>query len=561
MALVVNINGVPKGVRGLTVNASQGQQGRVAATLVSIDGTDRPVIDDVIDVTDAGTLIFGGTIKMPTLSGHGSGGDVAEGPVIATAFTGLDFNELADRQMFTGTLPAGKLKAQATLLLAYLPGVTLGMVVDGPDMPEQYYEDAYISDILADRATRSGWLWEINYTKQLFFFQAGTRTAPWNVTDGDGNTYGDMTIARTRLNYANRITVKYTRTAVVARATLFSVGYNFVNGNTVTVGGKTYTFQTILTNVDGNVHLGANLGESLDALHRAITLGTGSGSDYAVVTIANGQISAARTGIGDPTYGGLQAIALIAGVGGNSIACSTVSTHGSWGDDWGTPTAALIGGADAALTNRVTVNDLTEQGLYGVYAAVVEAANVTDDASALSLAQDIILTAIIVQETIKYQTLRAGLLVGHTQSVGCANRWAGTKSCLIVGLDQTWWEGTIMQRTVTLIVGDNYKGSPMHQQYQRWQGSSVTQAVIGGGSGGGSGTTQVITGTALIGIINGVNQTFTLSTAFAPGSLRINWNGLALVEGGAADYTLSGLTVTLAIAPRSGDVLTADYAQ
>jgi len=62
---------------------------------------------------------------------------------------------------------------------------------------------------------------------------------------------------------------------------------NFANGETVTTGTKTYTFQTVLTNVDGNVLIGASLAASLTNLANAISLGAGAGVDYATATTAN----------------------------------------------------------------------------------------------------------------------------------------------------------------------------------------------------------------------------------------------------------------------------------
>lgn len=56
------------------------------------------------------------------------------------------------------------------------------------------------------------------------------------------------------------------------------------NGETVTINGKVYTFQTTLTNVDGNVLRGADANASAANLAAAINLGTGSGTTYAAAT-------------------------------------------------------------------------------------------------------------------------------------------------------------------------------------------------------------------------------------------------------------------------------------
>jgi hypothetical protein len=59
------------------------------------------------------------------------------------------------------------------------------------------------------------------------------------------------------------------------------------NTETVTIGLKTYTFQTALTDVDGNVAIGATLTISIDNLIAAIEGGAGSGTAYAASTTAH----------------------------------------------------------------------------------------------------------------------------------------------------------------------------------------------------------------------------------------------------------------------------------
>ena len=50
---------------------------------------------------------------------------------------------------------------------------------------------------------------------------------------------------------------------------------------TTVIGSKTYTWQDTLTDVDGNVHIGATASDCIDNLIAAIILGSGSGTDYA----------------------------------------------------------------------------------------------------------------------------------------------------------------------------------------------------------------------------------------------------------------------------------------
>lgn len=72
---------------------------------------------------------------------------------------------------------------------------------------------------------------------------------------------------------------------VAAPATgTITIGTNPLDGTTVTIGGKVYTFQTTLTNVDGNVDIGADANATATALAAAINLGAGAGTVYAAAT-------------------------------------------------------------------------------------------------------------------------------------------------------------------------------------------------------------------------------------------------------------------------------------
>lgn len=121
--------------------------------------------------------------------------------------------------------------------------------------------------------------------------------------------------------------------AVFATGTLTATA-NFADTETVTTGTKTYTFQTVLTNVDGNVLIGATASLSLDNLIAAINLGAGSGVVYAAATTANGFVSA-LAGAGDT----MDLTALLAGTAGNVIATTETAANASFG------AATLTGGA------------------------------------------------------------------------------------------------------------------------------------------------------------------------------------------------------------------------
>jgi len=117
-----------------------------------------------------------------------------------------------------------------------------------------------------------------------------------------------------------------------------------VNTQTVTTGTKVYTLQTVLTNVDGNVLIGANAAATVANLVAAINLGAGVGTTYATLTTANTFVTAAD-GAGDTVV--VTAKTLL-GTAGNAIAIAETCTNASWTGG----ALFLAGGAGGATTAR-----------------------------------------------------------------------------------------------------------------------------------------------------------------------------------------------------------------
>lgn len=133
----------------------------------------------------------------------------------------------------------------------------------------------------------------------------------------------------------------YDGAEIAAQATLHvsAVGDAFAapsNGDTVTIDGKVYTFQSSLTNVDGHVKINGDVASNL---YNAIKLGGGAGTAYAAATTVHPTVTVSDS-FGNPD---VIVIAKTPGVAGNSIAVSeTLHNAGSWSS------ATLIGGDDAS---------------------------------------------------------------------------------------------------------------------------------------------------------------------------------------------------------------------
>lgn len=147
----------------------------------------------------------------------------------------------------------------------------------------------------------------------------------------------------------------------------FDIYYNALDTETVTIDSKTYTFQDVLTNVDGNVQIGADAEESLGNLIAAINLDAGAGTKYAAATTEHPTVGAA-IGV---AVNEMSATADATGEGGNVLATTETLSNGSWG------AATLLGGftatyladpgffASAALSSSV-------QGIEGISVTLPE---------------------------------------------------------------------------------------------------------------------------------------------------------------------------------------------
>lgn len=123
---------------------------------------------------------------------------------------------------------------------------------------------------------------------------------------------------------------------VFANQTLTVTGQP-LNTETVTVGSKVYTFQTVLTNVDGNIFIGATAAASLQNLKDAINLTGTPGTQYAALMTSNPDAVADTI-----TATTLVVRARVAGTIGNRIPATETLTNASFG-------AALFAGGTGSV--------------------------------------------------------------------------------------------------------------------------------------------------------------------------------------------------------------------
>lgn len=152
-------------------------------------------------------------------------------------------------------------------------------------------------------------------------------------------------------NFTNGLRV----TGVGVKASqVVTFGSNTLDGLTITIGAKTYTFQDTLTNVDGNVDVGANAEGSIDNLVAAINLAAGAGTAYAAATTAHPTVSAVKASAST-----MRVTALAAGTAGNAIAVSETGSVMTWTGN------NLAGGINASGATGILVEH-TDAGTTGV---------------------------------------------------------------------------------------------------------------------------------------------------------------------------------------------------
>ncbi|MCR4301786.1 MAG: hypothetical protein NUV51_09265 [Sulfuricaulis sp.] len=495
MAVVITIAGVTKSMLGgYTITETANGRNTFSCQVLSEDGSYTPALNAEVIVTEDAVRIFGGNIDTPSLKGVGN----EAGTPIVTSVSAVDFNALAGHRYVTLDIVAGTLKAALQAIDAggfFPPGVTLDPAqIAGPTLPAlsyQFYEErcrlSTIFDEIAGLDATQKLVWEIDYDKVLRMFLPASTPAPVNIIDGDGHAIGDVHVEPTRSNYANRVIALYDIPVDAVKAYAFLKQYppsggNFVDGDTVTIGSRTYTFQTTLTDVDGNVKLGTTEALSLAHLRAAIMLE--GGSNYAASTTANTEVEAF---IIEPE-GQLRIRALTAGVAGNSIGAAT--NVGCIAYFWGeghAPLDHLYLGSDAyTYSGVVTAEDpsaLTDPwekviSVGAVSAAVAQAS--VDAALALALA---------TPDKVAYRTFEKGLHPGQTQTITVAKRGVNG-TFLITDVIVRNVEPGVIVREVTAIEGVapilTWRGSPM------WSG--------GGGAAGGWTVAPSITLTGITGL-------------------------------------------------------------
>lgn len=145
-------------------------------------------------------------------------------------------------------------------------------------------------------------------------------------------------------------------TAVVKASQVFTAD-TVANTETITVAGKQYTFEDSLTDVDGNVKIGASDDATMDNLVAAINLAAGAGTTYAASMTVNPHCTAAKTDTDEVTV-----TAKVGGAVGNFITVAE-SCGGAWA---GAATTLASGSGSVAVALDEVQAELTSLRAFGI---------------------------------------------------------------------------------------------------------------------------------------------------------------------------------------------------
>lgn len=147
------------------------------------------------------------------------------------------------------------------------------------------------------------------------------------------------------------------------------------DGDTVTIGAKTYTFKTTLTGAANEVLIGASAAAALDNLKSAVNASAGAGTTYGTGTTANASVVATTNTDTTQLF-----VNRTVGTAGNSVATTETSAHLSFG---GATLAGGVAGETVTIDGRVYtfVQELSETS--GAAAVVDQVLRGADTAAAL----------------------------------------------------------------------------------------------------------------------------------------------------------------------------------
>ena len=329
---------------------------------------------------------------------------------ISTAVSAADFNSYTEFRYVNETLAAGTLKSMLTTLVStYLSeyGVSLdGSQANGPTFPALTYQYRRVDDVLNELSTLSAkygapYVWKISHYKVLSMYQPSSSAAPFDITDGDGNTFGDIKVEQVRdKRYANKVIVKVPSKQIIRHPVQFTGD----GSTTVFTMPDGYT----IVKPYGYVENGAGQYETL-------TSNEGSGASWEY-NISAGTLTALDGAPADGT--------------------------------------AITFYTDVDYAPVGTASDAGEITAKGTREKIVTVDSVPSDTTAQALAEGELARSLVTPKTIKYKTKETGILPGQSQTITDTRRNLSAVSVVITNVTiKDYGNGNAAVREVTAVSG------------------------------------------------------------------------------------------------------------
>lgn len=394
----------------------------------SKDAAYRPALGAVVELTEDGTPIFGGTIKKTEETGL----DGSLTDDIGTEIFCVGYGEVFERVHITETFPAGTSVEDIAdaLVTNYLGdyGITLDAgQVTGPSLTKEIAADGMLlSQFFELLLTNLGYAPQVNSDKEFILYEPGTDAAAYDVVDGDGNHRGDIRVIRSKAERYNRIIVRYGENVV----RLVEQPY--------TGDGSTDTFP-----VD----------HPIQGPFPVIPSGA---VGYGVIRYTGSTESIAT----DPAGGFIWEYDPVA----NEITRSLGAVAN--GVDFVFP-------YDVQFPQVVTAEDAADIAADGPSELVIELPNVYSKALAQEQAESYLNKYLSNPVDVEYDTLGLGLEPGTAQTITAADRNV-SGSFLITEVHARILAGSnSLIRSIKTIGGDEFKGS-FRDLYKAWLGGGTT---------------------------------------------------------------------------------------
>lgn len=550
---------------------STNQRWTCSFTLIdsSLTGANRPVVGQTFRLLEDGTVLFSGFIDQideTALPGT---------RVLLYACSCSSWASLLDRRVITKVYQTNRLASDVisdimTTVLAGEGLTQLNVVVSGSLTSPLSLDPITVAQAFDTIRDMTNAQWWIDENKDLHFVAVNAGpVAGWSPITSDAEwDSGTMKITRTTADYRN---VQYVSSSTLGQpppnptastGNAAAASYVTLQDTFVTTSAFDFfvmTSQAIQLDPNNPVPPTVTVGGVNQTIKKYFTDAFGANAWYWTqnsIGVQQGQQIAPSPGT------------------------TVVITYQAFAGGGGTIAPASGGGINdaTAVQNWVVQSSASQiaarsalEGTQGKWEQVTSVPGITDPTVANALASGLLLRSGAIPAVIQYETWRAGYVVGSKITITMSPDYHGINGTYTVqqidAREVFAAQGPISSKTMVYTV--TLSNQQNIGNYIKWMEGLIR--TIGSGSAGSGGGSQSSSAPAQPGLqvireipsgtLNGSNVTFTLTfKPQPPWAVWLMLNGVLQHElGSIPDYSLSGLTITFTVAPKSTDELTCIY--